>query len=114
MSRNGTEALHPAIAAGLLTLKGNGLSDRTGRKSGGLVKWRKWITAQAHCGAARLGAACLNAGSDYGDDLNATVTIKHEKHSSKTNNTLSSVALETFGDVSAMEDRVQWNIRSVP
>ena len=87
MSPNGTEALHPAIAAGLLALKGNGLSDRVGRKSVGLVKWRKWITAQGHCGAARLWAACLNAGSDYGDDLNAPVTIKLEKHSSKTNNT---------------------------
>ena len=42
------------------------------------------------------------------------MTIKHEKHSSKANNTLSGMALETFGDVSAMEDRLQWNIRSVP
>ena len=65
-------------------------------------------------GAARLWAACLNEGSRPGDDLNMPVTIKHEKHSSKANNTLSSMALETFGDVSVMEDRLQWNIRSVP
>lgn len=114
MSPNGTEALHPAIAAGLLALKGNGLSDRVGRKSVGLVKWRKWITAQGQCGAARLWAACLNAGSDYGDDLNAPVTIKLENIHQRRITRRSSVALEAFGDVSAMEDRVQGNIRSVP
>jgi hypothetical protein len=113
MSRNGAEALHPAIAAGLLALKGNGLSDRTDGRWVGLVKWRKWITAQAHWGAARLWAACLNAGKRLWR-LNAPVTIHMKSIRQRPNNTLSSVALETFGDVSAMEDRLQWNIRPVP
>ena len=73
MSRNKAEDLHPAIAAGLLALKGNGLSDRTDRRVG----WPGQVEKIDH-GASPLGrcppvGACLNAGSDYGDDLNALV-----------------------------------------
>jgi len=73
MSRNGPEALHAVTAAGLLVLKGNGLSDRTDRRLG----WPGQVEKIDH-GASPLGrcppvGACLNAGSDYGDDLNALV-----------------------------------------
>jgi hypothetical protein len=73
MSRNGAEALHAAIAAGLLSLKGNGLSDRADGRVGGPGQVEKIDHGASPLRRCPPVGACLNAGSDYGDDLNALV-----------------------------------------
>ena len=75
MSRNGAEALHPEIVAGLLALKGNGLSDRTDRRVGWPGQVEEIDHGASPLGAARLWVQCPNVGSDgdhlkrAGDDL---------------------------------------------
>ena len=73
MSRNGAEALHPAIAAGLFALKGHRLSDRTDRRVGGPGQVEKINHGGSTVRRCQPVGACLKAGSDDGDDLNALV-----------------------------------------
>ena len=108
MSRNAVGALHSAIAAGLLALQRNGLSDRTDRR----VDWRgqveEIITAQVHWGAARLWAPCPHAGSDYGDESERACGDLARQAFAKGRITRPQVQFQKgFGDVLAVEDRLQ-------
>jgi hypothetical protein len=73
MSRNGAETVHSASAAGLFALKGNGLSDSTDRRVGGPGQVEKIDHGAGPLRRCPPVGACLNAGSDYGDDLNVLV-----------------------------------------
>jgi hypothetical protein len=114
MPRDGAEALHPAIAAGLLALMGNGLPDRTDRR----LSWPGQVEEIDHgvspLGAARLWASCLNAGSDYDDDLKACGDLARQAFAQGRITRPQVQFAKGFGDVLAVEDRLQRNKRSVP